>query len=69
MISAITSCTNTSNPSVMLGAGKLIEHSFFGNGVYSLYGVACQDYWPRRQLKMDYQLLHTSRPACLLGLV
>ena len=28
VISAITSCTNTSNPSVMLGAGKLYHNEF-----------------------------------------
>lgn len=39
VIAAITSCTNTSNPSVMLGAGKLIYlmySSFFcGSGCVS----------------------------------
>lgn len=39
VIAAITSCTNTSNPSVMIGAGLLARRAVVGFAVYPLFAA------------------------------
>ena len=58
VIAAITSCTNTSNPSVMLAAGLLAKKAV----EKGLDGQAAREDQPRPRLARRHRLLRQSRP-------